>query len=430
MSNDRVLVLDGPRGVGKTTLMQQLQDEMSMEGKQTTYINIRKERFFTSFDHADDLIARLKKKYVCTPENRLYVFLDELSYLTHPYQFLFRAHDVAAGSMKFVAASSAHVRDVDVDSRLFESMSIFTLYPLSWQEYLATIGTPVPTRLFGRHDFSELQQFYHDHRPLLEEQLKTFIHWGGYPRTIMAKTNELKEDVITDMIHNYIEKDVNPLLKPKNVSAYVDTVQYLCSQIGEFFNHNHVSALLGLHKKTLQKFVDISRDTFLLTYVKPFFTDPRTEASKMTRVYGFDTGMTSHFLGNVYHYAGSRAEKDGEYTDVPHYFQPYAMKNFILSELKKSLSFDDVYYYRTIAKAGVTFVATCKDKIIPIQVPTKTVHEKKVSVATKNFVKKYHKRALKPFVITSHELRFDADCYYVPAALFPFLDFTSFMQSP
>ena len=62
-------------------------------------------------------------------------------------------------------------------------------------------------------------------------------------------------------------------------------------------NLHELSTTLGINRLTTEKYISILEKTFILSSVRPFYRNVRSEVSKMPRVYFNDVGLRNSAIG-------------------------------------------------------------------------------------------------------------------------------------
>lgn len=413
LEDDNSVYIQGGRHVGTTELMRTIQEERRKDGYETAFFDIETARLSTAFSSVDQFLNHLQTKYPYSPAERpLYLFLDEIQYLPEPIVFLNELHNKLEGKgVRTIASASTRYKLLVNESTSLEELNadVFTLYPLSWREYLtATNQFSHRDQLFSLDDEDGISDFFLQYQQILHKQFTSFLQWGGYPEVFLKSTESEKQQMLRTIVHDIINTEVVRYIRDKDMSTMLSFLRTMSRNIASPFNHNEMSNRLEVHKHTLKKLIMISSGTFLFSFIKPYFTNPRREMSKMVRIFADDLGVANYFAGLTH------------MLDLPLIHEPSHIKNFVFSELRKHLDVNYVFFYRTIAKAEIDFVVKSGDDLIPIQVAYGE-NKQSISVATKNFIEKYKERVPFTLVLTRKILKFEKDVLFLPVTMLPFV---------
>ena len=127
-----IIVLHGARQVGKTCIMKYLHNELTDKRKSAHYIDLEDLRFVELLNSGPHELIRYLEENSILKKSTLYLFIDEIQYLSNPSNFLKIMHDHYNERIKlFVSGSSSF----EIKSKFKESLAgrtlNFEIYPLS-----------------------------------------------------------------------------------------------------------------------------------------------------------------------------------------------------------------------------------------------------------------------------------------------------------
>ncbi|MGP8321837.1 MAG: ATP-binding protein [Methanosarcinaceae archaeon] len=192
--------------------------------------------------------------------------------------------------------------------------------------------------------------------------------------------------------------------KIENVSAFNKLVQLLSYQIGSLVNRNELTSTLGIHYRTLSKYLDVLIGTFIYAFVNPFYTNVRKELSKMPKVFLNDTG--------IYYYYNP--QKSLTFDSIP----GNIVENYVYTTLTRRKAINSINFYRTIAKSEIDFIIKKWEKIIPIEVKFRKAV--KAPAVLNRFQKRFNTE--KPIVITKDLLLDSNEAYFIPVTLLDLIE--------
>lgn len=413
IGSDQTIVIQGARHVGTTELLLHIEQVLKDRHEATVFINLEQNRHDATFRDPKLLIRFLREQCGLGGGKKIYLFLNEIHFIKHPDNFLKEVYDLSGGGLQMIVAGSVSINNIHMKkdfTELADKKVMFNLRHLSFREYLKAKSDFSYQEKFRLMEAKNLQDFYTTHKDDLKEHFKNFIYWGGYPDVAEEPNSTKKYVLLGDIVHRYIEKDISSLLRLENVEAYIQLMEILSHEVGNLLNHHDLSTRLNIHKKTLDKYLDIISGTFTFEFVPPYFTNQKKELAKMRKVYAHDAGIVSYF-----HHQMVRE---------PLSFFPNVarLKNFLYTELRKMDYNKKLFFYRTIAKAEIDFVINAETEIMPIKIKLgKKV--KRVPVVMKNFVGLYENKVKKAIIVTEDDLHYDGLFVFVPIMLLPFIDF-------
>lgn len=356
---DAIIIL-GARQVGKTSLLELLKDGLEKKWEN------EKNFLMFNLEDADQLAAlnrnpKYFKEYLifsgADPDKESVVMIDEVQYLNDPSHFLKYLADFEP-YLKLIVTGSTSLSIKRFKDSVTGRKKAFTLFPLDFQEFL----------LFKENSAlsAVLEEFHLKNRPLrqteidperikpfkneMEALLEEFILYGGYPKVVLTRSREDKLEELRELFEAYELKDVNILFDVTNISAFRNLFKLLASSVGNLLNVNELSATLSIGRDTIQRYLSVLENSFILHRLPPFHTNVRKELTKMPKLFFLDTGLRNFALRN--------------FTELR--FRPDKgplFENVIFGELYKNLGvIEQLFFWRTISKAEVDFVLTGEQK--------------------------------------------------------------------
>ena len=277
LESKKILMVIGARQVGKTTLVKKI-----LEGKNYAYLNfdvaIDKEKFLA----ASALAPRDARDYLGNPD---YLVIDEAQREPKTGAIVKGWYDSEL-PMKIILLGSS---SFDLLNRFAESLTgrnekIF-LSPLLFEEIIRN------------------QPWFNQKLPKeaiiapFKEQIKTLLTqslvFGNYPE--VAATNE-KEKLLSNLAADYLFKDVLQLGLVKNPEQISRLLSLLAHQIGSEVSINELANNLAISRQTVEKYLDILEQTFVIFRLRAFATNPRKEIAKSQKIFFYDTGIRNALL--------------------------------------------------------------------------------------------------------------------------------------
>ena len=180
-----------------------------------------------------------------------------------------------------------------------------------------------------------------------------------------------KKKILENIYNTYLLKEIREVLGLSEDYHLINILKSLSLQIGEIINYNELSQLSGYNYYDLRKYLNILEKTYICGFIKPFFSNKRTELVKNPKVYFYDLGFRNVCIDNF----------SEERTDIGNIYE-----NFIYSELIKKEK--NIKFWNTKSKAEVDFIIEKEGKIIPIEIKSNIASEK-ITKSYASFIEKY-----------------------------------------
>ncbi len=337
----KAILLFGARQVGKTTMLEDL-----LASRPEAILHI-------TGDEPD--IRELLSKITSTQlknyfgSNRI-VFIDEAQRIPNIGLTLKLITDkikniqvIATGSSSFEMANKMNE---PLTGRKFE----FKLYPLSFQEMVN----------------------YHG---LIEEkrQLEQRLIYGTYPEVV--SNPEKSEELLNLIADSYLYKDLLMLDSIKRPRLLEKILRALALQIGSEVSFNELARLVEADKGTVEKYIQLFEQTFILFQLPSLSRNARNELRKSKKIYFYDCGIRNAVIGN---YNPIRMR-----TDIGALWE-----NYLISERMKKLQYEksraNSYFWRTAQQQEVDYVEENDNQLYAYEFKWNTLKKAKIPKAFTN----------------------------------------------
>jgi len=342
-------IIVGARQTGKTTLLEQLKEELIAMGKPTYFITLEDFRVLNELNHHPENLFR----FVQLPDQeRVYVLMDEIQYLANPSNFLKLLFDKFANRLKLVATGSSAFY---IDSKFTDSLAgrkrIFELYTLDFEEYLLFSGKAA---LIGELEAIRKDKDYISlSRNEIKRQFEDYLIYGGYPQAVLARTNEEKEEVLIELVNSFLYKDIMEAGVQQR-DKFNKMLLLLAHQTGSLLNANELSNTLGLSGTAVNNYLTVLRKSFHISLVKPFYNNIRKELTKMPKVYFNDLGMR-HAIMRQFGQVELRADRG------------QLIENYLYIRLRQLMGKERVRFWRTADGNEVDFIVEANGDFYAIE---------------------------------------------------------------
>ena len=344
---DDIIVVHGARQVGKTSILMYLKDQLEQTNEQTFYFDLEDTRFVSLLDRGvDEFVAYFGEQgfdllALKKAKKKLFVMIDEIQYLANPSSFLKLLADHHKYLKVIVSGSSSFSMKSKFKDSLVGRTVNFEIYPLSFREFLLFRDIPfVPAERYTEKKTAELKSLFTE-----------FAMYGGYPKIVLTPEVGMKERYLQQIIDTYIRKDIRDLAEIKDVNKFNRLLEVLASQSGNLLNVSELSATCLLSRETVERYLFLLEQTYIVRLVRPYSRTLRSELTKTPTIFFYDTGLMQmlwlkqlqkEILGAVF-------------------------ETSIYAELIKAHGTDNIFYWRTQDKKEVDFILRSGKNIIPIE---------------------------------------------------------------
>lgn len=264
LTPNKVLVIYGPRRVGKTTLLQNFLANTQFKYKLDSGDNILTQQLLSS--QAFDQILPYVEGYEL-------LAIDEAQEIPNIGKALKIIVDQIAGIYVVVTGSSSFELAGQIGEPLTGRKRTLSLYPIAQAE------------LLSRYNRYELRQ-----------HLPSFLIFGSYPELLEAPTRQAKIEIITEIANAYLLKDILAFERVQNSRAILNLLRLLAFQIGNEVSANELATQLGIDMKTVQRYLDLLEKAFVLVRVNGFSRNLRQEVTRKAKYYFVDNGIRNALI--------------------------------------------------------------------------------------------------------------------------------------
>ena len=314
----KVIVIIGPRQVGKTTMINALL-------KNKAYL------FLDGDDQSvSDLLSSSNTEQLKSIiGDYKYVFIDEVQRIQNIGLKLKIMVDQIKDVQVIVSGSSAfdinNITQEPLTGRKFE----YQMFPVSWSEYEKNVG------FVKAHQQLELRMLY-----------------GMYPDVINNFGNEY--EILKNLVSSYLYKDILALAGIRKSNILEKILQALALQVGSEVSYNEIAQLVGVDKNTVNTYIDLLEKSFVVFRLNSFSKNIRNEIKANKKIYFYDNGVRNMIIGNFNHLA-LRQDKGALW------------ENFMISERMKQLSYSQSaskpYFWRTTTQQEIDYIETNADAV-------------------------------------------------------------------
>ena len=311
-NSGKVLIVTGPRQVGKTTLIRALCEK---EGN-FLFINGDDGQDRLLFENAGEVKLRSIIGKFTT------VFVDEAQRIPNIGITLKIIHDQIKTVRLIVSGSSA----LDISNNMNESLTgrkwEYQLFPFSWNELKNQFGY-----------FTAIKN------------LPNYLIYGSYPEVITHPNDA--ENIVKQIAGSYLYKDLLQYQGIRKPEVLDKLLLALALQIGSEVNYNELSRTVGIDRATVEQYISLLEKAFIIFRIKPLSRNSRNEMNTSRKIYFYDNGIRNAIIGN-FNLLDFRQDVGALW------------ENFIISEKIKVMNYNNLhgrsYFWRTYQQQEIDWI--------------------------------------------------------------------------
>lgn len=263
LKNTPVVAILGPRQCGKTTLAKQIISSLN----KSVYLDLERRADLNKLRDPDAFFELNKDQLIC---------LDEIQRIPELFPEMRSSIDRQDRAGQFLILGSASPELIQQSSEsLAGRISFVELTPFLFQEIAS--------------------------QKVNSELLRSLWLKGGFPRSYLAEDEIESWEWRQDFIRTFLQKDI-PQLGINIPARRLERFWTMCAHVhGQLLNRSKLGNSLGVSHHTINSYIDLLDQTFLLRVLEPYYANLKKRLIKSPKIYLRDTGLL-HALLDIRHH--------------------------------------------------------------------------------------------------------------------------------
>lgn len=346
-----VLLVTGPRQVGKTTLL------LNLKPKNMEYITLDDEVLRTQAQEDPKLFLE---------EHPAPLLIDEVQYAPRLFSYIkINVDKEKKNGMYWLTGSQQFHLMTNVSESLAGRVGIINLNSFTYSE----IKKVKNKKLFDPIELKNIPK-------INVNSVFEIIFKGGMPRIYTEKEISLPL-YFQGYIDTYISRDVKMLTQVGNEFSFRKFIVSVASKTGEQLNYTTLANDAGVSVPTAINWLSILITSGLVYLLEPYMSSSLKRLTHTPKIIFMDTGLACYLAGF------SSAKELQMSSSSGHY-----LETFIISEIVKSYNAKgirpNISYYRDKEKNEIDLLFYKNNKLYPFEI-------KKTALPTKEMIKNFKK---------------------------------------
>ena len=335
----KVLLLTGPRQVGKSTMLRHmfasdynyvvLDDYLELETAKNDpglfFKNNRMPVIVDEVQRAPELFLEIKY-LVDKSENKGEVILTG----SQSYRLLSSVSDSLAGRVCIIDMSSLSMRE--------KQQLDFNVPFIPTDDYIDK-----RSKNLNRTD----DIWFHIHRGSMPELIDEEIEWEPFYRSY---------------VRTYLERDVAELINTKNLLKFSSFMRCLAARTGELINYSALSNDIGVSVKTIQEWTSILESSGIIRLLRPYEKSISNRSIKTPKVFFMDTGLVCYLIGWSNRTVAMNGAMSGSL------FETFLISEIIKSYYNAGFDTQRLYFYRDRDQREIDLIIENDGIIYPVEI--------------------------------------------------------------
>lgn len=331
----RVLLITGPRQVGKTTL---LKENMPMN---MNYVTL------------DDISLRMQAKNepkLFLEEHPWPLLIDEVQYAPELFPYIkIKVDEEKKRGMYWLTGSQQFMLMKNVTESLAGRVGIVKLNSLTYSEIIKNENK----KLFTPPNYIKNQN-------INVNDLYELIFNGGMPELYDIE-NMKRNNFFESYINTYLSRDIKEQLDVKDTEVFKKFMVDIASRTGEQLNYSAISSEIGISDKTVKMWLNILVTSGIVYLLEPFMSSKIKRLTHMPKIIFMDTGLCSYLAG------WQSARELQMSASAGHY-----LETFVISEIIKSYNScgidPNITYFRNKEKQEIDLIFFKNNTLYPFEI--------------------------------------------------------------
>jgi predicted AAA+ superfamily ATPase len=338
----KVVLLTGPRQVGKTTLLQEVQ------------------KLSRSYVTLDDLnMRRVAQQDPASFLDRqeLPVLIDEVQYAPNLFPYIKMVVDrKKQNGLFWLTGSQQFDMMKNVTESLAGRVAILHLQGISLAEEQGRADAPpfLP-------DLTVLKSRQKTAKPLTLPEVYHKIWRGSYPDMVAQNNDKNWERFYSSYVATYIQRDVREYLNINDTAAFHAFMQIAAARTGQLINYADMARDVGVSEVTVKTWLHVLHASGIVYQLQPYFNNRTKRLVKTPKLYFMDTGLCSYLTGWLSPDVLERGAMSGA-----------MLETWVVSEIIKSYLHQGrtprVFFYRDKEKREIDLLIEESGTLYPIEI--------------------------------------------------------------
>lgn len=331
----RVLLVTGPRQVGKTTLLKEYMP------KNMNYVTL------------DDISLRNQAKNepkLFLEEHPWPLLIDEVQYAPELFPYIkMKVDSEKKRGMYWLTGSQQFKLMQNVTESLAGRVGIVKLNSFTYSEIIENSQKD----LFNPPKYIKSQN-------INVNDLYKLIFKGGMPELYDIKNMD-RRTFFESYITTYLSRDIKEQLDIKDIEVFKKFMVDIASRTGEQLNYTTIANEIGVSDKTVKTWVNILLTSGIVYLLEPYKSSKIKRLTHMPKIIFMDTGLCSYL-------AGWESERDLQLSSSAGHY----LETFVISEIIKSYNAQgiepNITYFRNKEKEEIDLIFFKNNTLYPFEI--------------------------------------------------------------
>ena len=268
--SDLIKILTGIRRCGKSIVLSQIRDELSVKTDNLIYLDFEDKNVISAVSGWKELLDYVEKHRT---EGLCYVFLDEIQAVDEWAEAIrtLRLHNCSV----FITGSNSKLLSSEFTDYLSGRYVSFRIYPFVYQE-LAEYASQL-------------------HKTI---SISDYLIWGGFPQRIEFDGTEAQKRYLEDLEETIVMRDIVLRRKIRQTEDFRHLVNYVMITNARTFSVSSVTKYMKDHgasvsDKTVKKWIGYLEEAYVINSLRLYSSKAKRELNYYYKLYDADVAFNS-----------------------------------------------------------------------------------------------------------------------------------------
>lgn len=341
-----VILVTGPRQVGKTTMLKNC---------------MRNNRTFVSLDVLEIRNLAKNDPALFFQKYKPPLLIDEIQYAPELFPYIKSiVDDSGENGMFWLTGSQQFLLMQNVTETLAGRVGILEMQGFSIAEKTNRKSVPfAPSKnIPDSKDEKDVPEIFKE------------IWLGSYPKLCLNENAiDFWEIFYSSYVQTYIERDVRTLTKTGDELSFLKFMKTVAARIGNLLDYNDIAKDIGISQPTAKAWMSILVSCGIVFLLHPYSNNLTNRIVKTPKIYFSDTGLACYLTG----WKTSEVLENGAMSGA--FFE-----NYVVSEIRKSYIHNgktpSLYFYRDKDKKEIDLILEENNILYPVEIKKKSNPDK------------------------------------------------------
>lgn len=337
--NFPVLLITGPRQVGKTTMLKKL---------------AAKDRSYITLDDPMERELAINDPGLFMQRHKPPVIIDEIQYAPNilPYIKMYVDENKVKGDYWLTGSQMFHMMKT-VSESLAGRVGIINMLGLSNNEISGNKSTPFVT------DENVLSEKFKTTKPQDLTDVFNRIFRGSMPALYENEQNE--EQYFASYINTYLQRDIKDLTQVGDEMSFLKFLTACAARTSQMVNYAELANDVGISAPTAKQWLSILVSSGVIIMIEPYFNNALKRIIKAPNMYFLDTGICAYLT----RWTNSQSLEIGAMSGA--FFETYVISEIVKSYYNAGKR-PSICYYRDSDQKEIDLILEQDGILFPIEI--------------------------------------------------------------